>query len=176
MKTLAALSISALLLVCASAFAQDTGAQASPGRSDAAGNPLASPPALKEAGRPLMVRPLKPHEPTHKFLDLKNSLAIGAFGAALAADSYSTQRGLAYPQVHEANPLARPFVSSTGGQIAYSSAGFALFAGGMYMVHRTGHHRIERIAPWVAAGWEAALAGWNMHEVALARAAQNSYH
>ena len=176
MKTLAALSISLLLLVSASAFAQDSGVQAPPSVTNAAGNPVASPASFSEADPPLAVRPAKPAESPHKFLDLRNSLAIGAFGVALAADSYSTQRALAYPQVHEANPLARPFVTSRGGQIAYSGAGFALFAGGMYLVHRTGHHRVECIAPWIAAGWEAALAGWNMHQVSLARAAQNSYH
>lgn len=121
------------------------------------------------------VRPVGAAQPAHKFLDFKNSMGIGAFGLALAADSYSTQRGLAYPQVHEANPLARPFVASRGGQIAYSGAGFALFSGGMYLAHRTGHHKIERFAPWIAAGWEAALAGWNMHEVNLARN-QTAYH
>ena len=172
MKTLAAISISALVLACASAFAQDSSAQASPGRPSAAGNPVASPAALNAADPPLAVRPVKPALPPHRFLDLRNSLAIGAFGVALAADSYSTQRALAYPGVHEANPLARPFVSSRGGQIAYSGAGFVLFAGGMYLAHRTGHHKIERFAPWIAAGWEAVLAGWNMHEVALARASR----
>lgn len=176
MKSLAALSISILLLACAPAFAQDAGAPAVPNLTHAAGNPVVSPAAISVADPPLAIRPVKPGLPPHKFLDLKNSLAIGAFGTALAADSYSTQRGLAYPQVHEVNPLARPFVSSPGGQVAYSSAGFALFAGGMYLVHRTGHHRIERVAPWIAAGWEAVLAGWNMHQVALARSAQNSYH
>lgn len=172
MKTLAALSISALLLVAASALAQDSRVQAPPSLTNAAGNPVASPGSLNEADPPLAVRPVKPALPPHKFFDLKNSLAIGAFGVALAADSYSTQRGLAYPGVHEANPLARPFVASRGGQIAYSGTGFALFAGGMYLAHRTGHHRIERIAPWIAAGWEAALAGWNMHQVSLAQASK----
>jgi hypothetical protein len=112
---------------------------------------------------------MQPARPTHKFLDVKNSLAIAAFGTALAGDSYSTQRGLAYPQLRELNPVARPFVSSRAGEIAYSGASFALFGGGMYLAHRTGHHRIERVAPWIAAGWEGFLAGWNWHEVALAR-------
>src|SRR5215472_13091869 len=109
MKTLAALLISVLLVVCASASAQDSGTQTAPSLTNAAGNPVPGPAALNEAVPPLAVRPVKPVLPPHKFLDLRNSLAIGAFGVALAADSYSTQRGLAYPQVHEANPLARPF-------------------------------------------------------------------
>jgi hypothetical protein len=163
--------IAACLLLClplgwtASAQANPTPARATAREAIA---PEEAPDAatLKPA---LAVSPLRPVQPPHRFWDLRNSLAIGTFGFALAADSYSTQRGLAYPQVHEANPLARPFVASRGGQVAYSGAGFALFAGGMYLVHRTGHHKVERMAPWIAAGWEAALAGWNMHEVTLAR-------
>ena len=115
------------------------------------------------------VGPVKPAPLAHKFLDIKNSLAIATFGVALAGDSYSTQQALAYPNVRERNPVAQPFVSSRAGEIAYSGAGFALFAGGMYLAHRTGHHKIERIAPWIASSWEGFLAGWNWHQVALAR-------
>jgi hypothetical protein len=176
MKTLARFSILLLLLVFATAFAQESGAHVQPAFTIADGVPVTKPEPVKEAGLAPAIRPVITAPPPHKFLDLKNSLAMGAFGAALAADSYSTQRGLAYPQIRELNPIARPFVSSHAGQVAYSGAAFGLFAGGMYLVHRSGHHRVERIAPWIAAGWEAALAGWNMHEVSLARAAQNSYH
>jgi hypothetical protein len=169
MKILAAISILVLLCVCEPAFAQGSGT-ALPGPVPMEdGVKITGPKAVNEIVPSATIRPVSTPQTPHKFLDLKNSLGIGAFGFALAADSYSTQRGLAYPGVHEANPLARPFVASRGGQVAYSSAGFALFAGGMYVVHRTGHHKVERFAPWIAAGWEAVLAGWNMHEVTLAR-------
>jgi hypothetical protein len=170
MKTLVGFSILLLLFVCASAFAQPLGADAQPALTSSDGVPLARPEPVKEASLALAIQPIKSVPTPHRFLDLKNSLAIGAFGAALAADSYSTQRGLAYPQIRELNPVARPFVSSRTGQVAYSGAGFAFFAGGMYVAHRTSHHRMERIAPWIAAGWEGVLAVWNMHQVAVVRA------
>src|SRR5262249_23734333 len=156
--------------VCASAFAQELGVHAQPALTITNDAPLPKPEAASAVPAAPVFRPVTPEPPPHRFLDLKNSLAIGAFGAALAADSYSPPRGLAYPQIRELNPIARPFVSSRAGQVAYSGAGFALFAGGMYAVHRTGHHRLERIAPWIAAGWEGVLAGWNMHQVSLVRA------
>ena len=141
------------------------------GPDSPAGAVTASPakPALAMAAPVLPVKPVKPVIPAHKFLDLKNSMAISAFAAALTGDSYSTQRALAYPGVRERNPVAEPFVSSRGGEIAYSGAGFALFSGSLYLAHRTGHHKLERIAPWIATGWEGFLAGWNMHQVSLAR-------
>ena len=114
------------LFAAAGAFGQAT--EASPGSDGPAGvaeAPLAKP----VVATPL--QPIKAAKPAHKFLDLKNSMAITAFGAALAGDSYSTQRALAYPGLRELNPVAQPFVSSRAGEIAYSGAGFALFDGGM---------------------------------------------
>jgi hypothetical protein len=169
MKTLAGFSILLLWFVCATAFAQDLGAHAQPTLPSSEDVPQPQPEAASAVPAAPVIRPVTPVPAPHRFLDFKNSLAMGAFGFALAADSYSTQRGLAYPQIREVNPIARPFVSSHAGQVAYSGAGFALFAGGMYLVHRTGHHRVERIAPWIAAGWEGVLAAWNMHQVTLAR-------
>ena len=171
MKTVAALAISVLLL-CAPALAQGSGAQAADsGPGPGSASPVPANPVPK-APFPL----LKPGQPAHKFLDFKNSLAIAAFGSALAADSYSTQRALAYPNLREGNPVAQPFVSSRAGEIAYSAAGFALFGGGLYLAHRSGHHKVERIAPWIVAGWEGILAGWNWHQVSVARSNQTSYH
>jgi hypothetical protein len=170
MKTLAAALILVLLLVCSTAFAQDPAPPSVSGRAIAAGDPTEASERAVTAARPAQpVRPVKPAQPVHKFLDLKNSLAMAAFGAALAGDSYSTQAGLAYPQLRELNPLARPFVSSRAGQIAYSGASFALFGGGLYLAHRTGHHKVERIAPWIVAGWEGFLTGWNLHQVTLVK-------
>jgi hypothetical protein len=107
---------------------------------------------------------------THSFLDRKNSLAIAAVVASLAGDGWSTQRALAFPNAHEVNPVARPFVGSSAGEAAYSSAGLALAVGGIYLAHKTNHHRWERIAPFALAGWEGFLTGWNLHQVARARA------
>jgi hypothetical protein len=99
----------------------------------------------------------------HKFLDVKNALALTAVGISLAGDGWSTQRALAVPGTHEVNPVARPFVSSRVGEIGYSGASFALVAGGMYLAHHTHHHKWERMAPFAIAGWESLLTAWNWH-------------
>lgn len=66
------------------------------------------------------------------------------------------------------NPVARPFVSSRAGETAYSGAGFALVTGGMYLAHKTNHHKLERIAPFALAGWETLVTAWNLHQIARA--------
>jgi hypothetical protein len=160
---LAAAFVFLWLLAATAAVAQSAATPADPGRPADATSPVGS------AVAPV-ISPVRPAQPPHKFFDLKNSLAIASFGAALAGDSYSTQRSLAYPRLHELNPVARPFVSSRSGEIVYSGASFVLFGGGMYLAHRTAHHKLERLAPWIVAGWEGFLAGWNLHQIALVRA------
>src|SRR5262249_37632359 len=105
MKTLAGFSILIPLLVCASAFAQELGAHAQPVLTITNDVSLPKPEAASAVPAAPIIRPVTPAAAPHRFLDLKNSLAIGAFGAALAGDSYSTQRGLAYPEIRELNPI-----------------------------------------------------------------------
>lgn len=123
-------------------------------------------PPSAEPVRPVAVEAPKPH----KFFDVKNTLSLGSFGMGLTADALSTQRGLAYPRFSEMNPIARPFVQTRGGAAAYSAASFALMGGGMYLAHKTGHHKLERITPFVLAGWEGFLAARNYHLVSKAAA------
>ena len=108
-----------------------------------------------------IVRP-KAEQP-HRFIDRTNSLAFVALAGSLTADALSTQKGLAYPQFHEMNPLARPFVQTRTGAAFYTAGSFAFFTGGMYLAHKTSHHKLEKITPFVMAGWEAFLAGRNYH-------------
>lgn len=106
----------------------------------------------------------------HQFFDFRNSLALGTFGVALAGDLLSTERVLAYPGFRETNPIARPFVGSRTGTAVYTAGGFMALTGGMYLAHRTHHHKMERVLPWAFAGWEGLLAGWNYHYLPRARA------
>jgi uncharacterized membrane protein YgdD (TMEM256/DUF423 family) len=108
-----------------------------------------------------IVRP-KAERP-HRFIDRTNSLAFVALAGSLTADALSTQKGLAYPQFHEMNPLARPFVQTRTGAAFYTAGSFAFFTGGMYLAHMTNHHKLEKITPFVFAGWEAFLAVRNYH-------------
>jgi hypothetical protein len=107
--------------------------------------------------------------PPHRFFDAKNVSGASAFAVGLAGDAWSTQRALAYPGTREANPLARPFVSSRTGEAVYSGSSLGLMLGGMYLAHKTHHHKLERIVPWVMAGWEGFLTGWNLHQISRVR-------
>ena len=141
MKRRAALLTFALLLTCSLAFAGDE-----PER-----------PAAPEA------------KPAHRFLDLKNSLAISSFAVTLAGDSLSTQKGLDRPGYHEINPVARPFVQSRAGAVVYAAGSFGLVTGGMYLAHKTGHHKLERIVPFGLAAWEGFLTARNYHVISHRR-------
>lgn len=106
----------------------------------------------------------KPEQP-HRFIDRTNSLAFAALAGSLTADALSTQRGLAFPRFHEMNPLARPFVQTRAGAAFYTAGSFAFLSSGMYLAHKTNHHKLEKITPFVISGWEAFLAARNYHLV-----------
>ena len=105
----------------------------------------------------------------HRFFDLKNSLAISSFAIALTGDSLSTQKGLDRAGYREINPIARPFVSSRAGAIIYATGSFGLLAGGMYLAHKTGHHKLERIVPFGLAAWEGFMTYRNFHVISHPR-------
>jgi hypothetical protein len=89
----------------------------------------------------------------HLFLDRTNSLLLGASAASLAMDGWSSRSMLARG-VLEMNPLARPFVGSTGGNLLYFGGSQAGVVGGMYWLHRLGHHKLEKVLPIAVAGME----------------------
>jgi hypothetical protein len=93
-------------------------------------------------------------------------VALSSVAAGLTADALSTQKGLSYPRFYEMNPLARPFVGSRAGAAAYSAGSFGLLAGAMYLAHRRGHHKLERVLPFAVAGWEGLLSARNYHVIA----------
>jgi hypothetical protein len=128
------------------------------------GAPLISPPATV-----VLVKP--PVQNNHRFLDIKNCSGLAALGAGLTGDALSTQKGLGLPGYHEINPIARPFVQSRPGAAVYSAASFAVMGGGMYLAHRTNHHRLERILPFAVAGWEGLLAFRNYHLISTSTTA-----
>src|SRR6266849_8064717 len=102
-------------------------------------------------------------EQLHRFIDRTNSLAFACLAGSLSADALSTQKGLAFPRFHEMNPLARPFVQTRTGAAFYTAGSFAFLTGGMYLAHKTNHHKLEKITPFVISGWEAFLAARNYH-------------
>jgi hypothetical protein len=89
----------------------------------------------------------------HRFLDRTNSLLMGASAASLAADGWSSRSMLARG-IQEANPIARPFVGSTGGNLLYFGGSQAGVVSGMYWLHRLGHHKLEKVLPIAVSGLE----------------------
>ena len=115
---------------------------------------------------PSAIVPAKRRADAHRFFDVRNSLALTAVATALTADALSTQKGLSYQGFYEMNPLARPFVASRAGAAVYSAGSLGLVAAGMYLAHRTNHHKLERILPFAIAGWEGTLSVRNYHVIA----------
>jgi Domain of unknown function (DUF5658) len=179
--------VAIMALLAASAWAADERAlPASPGvvaKATVAENreqpPAASVPASAPATNmaapatamlpvaPSAIKPIKQRPESHRFFDVKNSLALGATAISLTADALSTQKGLSYPGFYEMNPIARPFVQSRAGAAAYSAGSLGLVAAGMYVAHRTHHHKLERILPFAIAGWEGLVSARNYRVIAV---------
>jgi hypothetical protein len=129
--------------------------------SNFANNAIA--PATITPAAPVSPVVLKKPELQHNFFDRTNLAGLGLLGAGLTGDALSTQKGLGLPGFHEINPIARPFVQSRAGAAFYSAASFSLMSGGMYFMHKSNHHKIERVLPFALAGWEGFLTLRNYH-------------
>jgi len=86
--------------------------------------------------------------PTHHFFDKTNLALHGWNVAAETYDAITTRRNLSGRPINELNPLGAAFVNRGWGGQAVFSYGFGV--GGplltSYLLHRTGHHKMER---WV---------------------------
>ena len=88
-------------------------------------------------------QPNAPCQPA--FWRIENKIDLGLLGGLLAADAFTTQRGLSQG-MREANPVMRPFVTrGTAGQAAGSALGYGVAIGTAYVLHRTHHYKAERI-------------------------------
>jgi hypothetical protein len=95
---------------------------------------------------PLEAKPL-PEAPSHRrFWDRENTILFAATLATSAGDFVVTRNNLQNGG-QELNPITRVFSGSTAG-LALNFAGEAAGVTGMsYLFHKTGHHRLERLAP-----------------------------
>jgi uncharacterized protein DUF5658 len=97
----------------------------------------------------------------HRFWTLETKINTGIFAGLVAADAITTQRGLAQGY-REANPIMRPFVTrGTVGQAAGSALGFGAGLGTVYLLHKTNHHKAERIAMRLMIGVQSAVVASN---------------
>ncbi|MBI3475911.1 MAG: hypothetical protein HY010_09275 [Acidobacteria bacterium] len=100
----------------------------------------------------------------HKFFDRQNKIAFGTLAGLIAADSITTQRLTNSGRAMEANPIWRPMVrQGWAGQTAASALGFASALGVSYTLHKTGHHKMERWANWLAVSFEGANDARNIY-------------
>ena len=118
--------------------------------------PFVSPVESKEAAKP------------HAFFDKTNIRLFMAEGLAQTGDLITT-RQIINNGGKEADPLARPFVNAgIGGQMVGS---YVVGAGGTmlasYLLHRTGHHRLERWVPIVTMAVESLATASNIHQLML---------
>ena len=91
---------------------------------------------------------------THdRFWDRKNMILTSGMAAATAADFTATQRNLTSRSGgHEYNPVARVFTGSTPGRVVYFAGSGASTVALSYLLHRGGHHKLERVALLVGIG------------------------
>lgn len=106
--------------------------------------------------------------PTHSFFDKANVRLFVAESLAQTGDLITTHRIIAAGG-KEADPLARPFVNAgIGGQMVGS---YVVGTGGTmlasYLLHRSGHHRLERWAPLFVTALESAATASNIHQLTL---------
>lgn len=80
----------------------------------------------------------------HRFMDSANVILQGAVVATMTADVLTSRN--APPGTREGNPLA-----ANGRLIPLKVAAIGASVGISYGLHRTGHHRLERVVPLVIA-------------------------
>jgi hypothetical protein len=104
----------------------------------------------------------------HRFFDTANIALTAMESAALLADGITTQQARnRYPEFfREADPIARPFVEAGWtGQILGGVLVVSADVGLRYWLHRTNHHRIERLLPMVLTTYGTVCAIHNVREM-----------
>jgi len=108
----------------------------------------------------IAVRPGQSENP-HHFWDRENTLLFAANGAMAGADFYVTHQNLARGG-RELNPMTRILAGSTPAL----AANFALETGGVvgisYLLHKTGHHKLERATSMLNIGASAGAVGFGL--------------
>lgn len=105
---------------------------------------------------PVMVSPgadqFLPEAPSrHKFWDNENR-ALFATVAAMSAADFAVTRANLQSGGKELNPLTRVFSGSTAALAANFASETAGVIGLSYLLHKTGHHQLERIMPMLNIG------------------------
>jgi len=89
----------------------------------------------------------------HKFFDRQQLAALYAHSGMRVLDTIKTCRELSDGGREDWIPT-----QSCAGVAAWQAGSVGLALGVGWLFHKTGHHRLERMAPWV--GTSASAAGW----------------
>jgi hypothetical protein len=101
------------------------------------------------ASRSIVVAPAT----THKFFDRQQLLALYVHSGMRVVDTIKTCRELSHGGMEDWIPT-----QSCGGIAAWQAGSVGVALGVGWLFHKHGHHRLERITPWV--GTSASAAGW----------------
>jgi hypothetical protein len=101
---------------------------------------LLSPSAVMAGADPAVIQS---PPPVHRFLDGQNVALHTLNAIIMAADIATTRRALQVPGASEANPLMK----SQGAMISLKVASVGAGLGIAYMLHKSGHHKAERLVP-----------------------------
>lgn len=123
--------------------------------------PPAAPAGNQWAAAP---RPQDPLLERHRFFDKTNLALHGWNIAAETYDAITTRRDLNGARINELNPFGAFFVNHGWGGQAVFSYGFGV--GGplltSYLLHRTGHHKLERWVTAINALSSTTAGSWNL--------------
>lgn len=89
--------------------------------------------------------PQKPEE--HKFFDKEQLIGLCVHAGVRTADTIVTFHNISNGATERWIPT-----QSYAGIAAWQSGSVGLALGVGYLFHKTGHHKLERITPWVATG------------------------
>lgn len=152
-RTLEALSLTAFLVAavfCAPTYAQDQAATAEVSQTLLAQGPLpdAPKPVAASSAQPIVspapISPVRSVTETHRFWDTENRMLFAGVVAANAGDFAVTYTNLQNGG-RELNPIVRIFGRSAAGLALNFGGQTAGVMGFSYFLHKTGHHRLERL-------------------------------
>jgi len=97
----------------------------------------------------------------HKFWDNENRVLFAA-SAALSAADFAVTRANLQSGGRDLNPVVRFFGPSTAGLAVNFAGETAGIIGVSYLLHRTGHHKLERLLTLVNIGSSAGAVGYDL--------------
>lgn len=149
-------------MVCAS-LCSSVCAQAVPHQvllAQGQGPSVDAPTSFVEASTPVLTKPSSVGD-EHRFWDKRNIVLFTAAAALNGADFAATRANL-QSGGQELNPVVRIFGRSTAGLAVNFFGETASMVAISYFLHKTDHHRLERMASMVNIGTSSAAASYSL--------------